>query len=69
MGFLLFFYCHDSIKSSLKSSAILHFRNSKLKNFPYSLAPAALDSGFQTSISAPPPNQKELPTALVYYEI
>ena len=25
----------NSIKSSLKSSAILHFRDSKLKNFPY----------------------------------
>ena len=29
------FYCQDSIKSSLKSSTILHFRNLKLKNFSY----------------------------------
>ena len=29
------FYRQNSIKSTLKSSAILHFRNSKLKNFPY----------------------------------
>ena len=33
--FFVVFYCQDSIKSSLKSSAILHFRNSKLKNFSY----------------------------------
>ena len=33
--FFVVFYCQDSIKSSIKSSAILHFRNSKLKNFPY----------------------------------
>ena len=60
--FFCCFYCQDSIKSSLKSSALLHFRNSKLKNSP--IKPVALDSGFQTSISAPP-NQKELPTALI----
>ena len=28
-------YGQNSFKSSLKSSAILHFRDSKLKNFPY----------------------------------
>ena len=29
------FYGQNSMKSSLKSRAILHFRDSKLTNFPY----------------------------------
>ena len=62
--FFVVFYCQDSIKSSLKSSAILHLRNSKLKNFPYK------DSHLQRSTRASklqlqpsPSQQKELPTA------
>ena len=32
------FLCENSIKSSVKSSAILNFRDSKLKNFPYKVS-------------------------------
>ena len=65
--FFVVFYCQDSIKSSLKSSAILHFRNSKLKNSP--IKPVALDSGFQTSISAPPPQPKRASYGPDYHNI
>ena len=54
--FFVVFYCQDSIRSSLKSSAILHFRNSKLKNFPYKAS--------KLQFQPPPPTKKELPTAL-----
>ena len=66
--FFCVFYCRDSIKSALKPCAILHFRNSKPKIFPYKashLQRSTRASKFQ--FQHPPPNQKELPTALKHY--
>ena len=63
--FFVVFYCQDSIKSSIKSSAILHFRNSKLKNFPYKASHLWRSTrASKLQFQPPPPNQKELPTAL-----
>ena len=58
------FYGQNSIKYSLKSSATLHFKDSKLKNFPYKASylqrsTRASKLQFQPS----PSQQKELPTA------
>ena len=64
--FFVVFYCQDSIKFFLKSSVILHLRNSKLKNFPYKtshLQCSTRASKLQFQLPSPP-NQKELPTAL-----
>ena len=61
MGFFGVFYCQDSIKSSLKSSAILHFRNPKLKNFSYKashLQRSTRASKLQFQPPPPPPQPK-----------
>ena len=63
--FFVVSYCQDSIKSSLKSSAIFHFRNSKLIS-PIKPRTCSARLGPPTSITTsppPPPQQKELPTA------
>ena len=59
------FYGQNSIKSSLKSSAILHFRDSKLKNVRYKAShlqrlTRAYKLQFQPSL---PSHQKEHPKA------
>ena len=64
MGFFGVFYCQDSIKSSLKSSAILHFRNPKLTISPIKPRTCGALLGLLNFNFSPPPNQKELPTAL-----
>ena len=66
MFFLLFFYCQDSIKFSLKSSAILHFRKSKLKISPIKPRTCSARLGLP-NFNFSPLNQKELPTALIPY--
>ena len=55
-----FFYGQNSIKSPLKSSAILHFRDSKLKNFPYKAGSCSARLGLPNfNFSPPPPPTKK----------
>ena len=56
----------NSIRSSLKSSAILHFRDYKLKNFPYKASHLQRSTRASKLQFQPPSHQKELiPTALL----
>ena len=58
MFLFLVFYCQDSIKSSLKSSTILHLRNSKLKKFLYKASPCIARLGLPNFNFSPPPTKK-----------
>ena len=57
------FYGRNSIKSFLKSSGILHFRDSKLKNFPYKVSHLQRSTR-ASKLQFQAPNKKQLPTAL-----
>ena len=57
------FYGQNSIKSSLKSSDILHLRNSKLKNFPYKASHLQRSTrASKLQLQSTPSQQKELRT-------
>ena len=58
MGFFGVFYCQDSIKSSLKSSTILHFRNPKLNNFSYKASHLRRSTRASKLQFQPPPQPK-----------
>ena len=51
------FYCQNSIKFSLKSSAILHFRDSELNNFPYKVSHLQRPTRAPHFNFSPPPPQ------------